>query len=229
MHELRSVTDDSPPFEIGAGLEAGRVDESQQRHVERVAPLHESCALLGGGDVERSRPLARLVRDHSDGASAETREAGDEVRRVAGTQLEEAAVIDDVGDDVAHVVRGRRPVGQDRSGAGGVTVDGIVGEVPRRVVEMMVGQVVEDRRHRRQRVGVIVYDERGDAAAQLVDGRAPERGAAHGDARERAHRVGAGDVGERVAGHHDLVHEPEHERGPRHARPDDGKQGRDDA
>jgi hypothetical protein len=75
----------------------------------------------------------------SDWTSAKARQAGDEVRRVAGPQLEEAALVDHIGDDVAHVVRGSRPVGHHRRGACAVAVDGIDGDLPVRVVEMMVG------------------------------------------------------------------------------------------
>jgi hypothetical protein len=139
MDQLRAVTDDAPPFEIGARLEPGRVDEGEQRHVERVAPLHEPRTFLRCSDVERPRPLAGLVREHSDRTSAKARQTGDEVRGVAGPQLEEAALVDHVGDDVAHVVRGSRPVGYYRRGVCAVAVDRIDRELSVRVVEMVVG------------------------------------------------------------------------------------------
>ena len=89
------------------GSNPGVSTNVSERHVERVAPLHEPRALAGRVDVERPGALARLVRDDADRPSAEPGERGHEVRCMAGAQLEEAAGVDDVADHVAHVVRQR--------------------------------------------------------------------------------------------------------------------------
>ena len=46
-------------------------------------------------DVERAGQDRRLLGDDADAASAEPREADDDVRRPAGLDLEELAVVDD--------------------------------------------------------------------------------------------------------------------------------------
>ena len=185
----RAVADHAPPLEVLAGLEAGRVDEREQRDVERVAPLHEArrpCA-----DASMSSVPARCcgwfattptVRPSSR-ASAVTR-----FGRMVGAQLEEAVGVDDVVDDVAHVVRRvrrvRAPPPRHACSRGRRVAVG----VPRRVLEVVIGQVVEDRSEAGERVGVVLDDEGSDAAAaararpapprsHAVDGHAGERGA----------------------------------------------------
>ena len=85
--------------------EARHVDERQQWNVERVARADESRGLVGRVDVERSGQHRRLVRHDADAASADVREADDDVRRPGRLDLEEVAVVDDTTDDVVHVVR----------------------------------------------------------------------------------------------------------------------------
>ncbi len=93
----------------------------------------------------------------------------------------------------------------------------------------MVGEVVEDRGQSGEGVGIVVDDDCGYAAAEIVHGRPAEVDGADRNAGELARGVGAAHVGERVAGHHDLVDEPEHERGSRYARPDHGQECGHDA
>jgi hypothetical protein len=45
VHEFGAVADHPAPFEVAAGLEAGRVDERDDREVEVVAPRHEPRGL----------------------------------------------------------------------------------------------------------------------------------------------------------------------------------------
>ena len=105
VHELGAVADHPAPLEVLAGLEPRGVDERQQRDVEAVAPLDEARGLLGCLDVDGAGPLLRLVGDHADGPPVEPAEAGDEVGRVPGPQLEERVVVEDVLDHDPHVVR----------------------------------------------------------------------------------------------------------------------------
>ena len=89
VHQLGAVADHAAPLEVASRLEAGRVDEREDREVERVAPLHEARRLARRLDVERAGPEHRLVGDDADRSAVEAREPGDHVRRVAGPQLEE--------------------------------------------------------------------------------------------------------------------------------------------
>ena len=109
------MADHPAPLEVLAGVEAGRVDEGDDRQVERVAEADEASALLRRRDVERAGDRERLVGDDADGLPSDRREAGDEVRRPSSAQLEQIAVVDDRPDHVAHVVAaGRRVAGAGR-------------------------------------------------------------------------------------------------------------------
>ena len=112
---------------------------------------------------------------------------------MVGAQLEEAAGVDDVADDVAHVVRLLRTSGT-AAAARAVAVERVGIGHPRRVVEVVIGQVVEDRSEAGQRVGVILDDEGGHTASEAVHGRAAEVHGADGHAGERGHSLGSGDV-----------------------------------
>ena len=70
VHELGAVADHAPPFEVAAGLEAGRVDERDDREVEGVAPTRRTarpcatprcraCPRAAPAGSRRRRPAAR--------------------------------------------------------------------------------------------------------------------------------------------------------------------------
>ena len=141
--ELGAVADHPAPLEVLARVEAGRVDEGEQREAEGVAEGHEPGALLRGRDVERAGDRHRLVGDDADRPAADRGEGGDEVRRPARAQLEQLAVVDDGADDVAHVVAAGGGGGDARAGLGGRPVDGIVGPPARRLLVDVRGQVGE--------------------------------------------------------------------------------------
>ena len=61
-------------------------------------------ALIGGVDVERAGEDRGLVGDDADRPAQDAAEADDDVRRVAGLDLQEVAAVDDPADHVAHVV-----------------------------------------------------------------------------------------------------------------------------
>ena len=82
VHELGAVADHAAPLEVAARLEAGRVDERDDREVEGVAPRDEPRRLARRLDVERAGPLLRLVGDDADRPAVEAGERGDEVRCV---------------------------------------------------------------------------------------------------------------------------------------------------
>ena len=58
VDQLRAAADDAVPLLVGAGQEAGDVDEGQHRDVEGVAEPHEPGGLLRGVDVEACRRTA---------------------------------------------------------------------------------------------------------------------------------------------------------------------------
>ncbi len=108
------MADDPAVLLVGAGQEAGHVDERHERHVERVARAHEPRRLLRRVDVERAREVGRLVADDADHVAVDAREPAHDVAGPQRVDLEELAVVDDLGDDLLHVVRLVRRVGDQR-------------------------------------------------------------------------------------------------------------------
>ena len=107
------MADDAAVLLVGAGQEAGHVDERDERDVERVARAHEPRRLLRRVDVERAREHLRLVADDADDVAVDAREAAHDVHRPERVDLEEVAVVDDLGDHLLHVVRLVRRVGDE--------------------------------------------------------------------------------------------------------------------
>ena len=113
VEQLGAVADDAAVLLVGAGQEAGHVDERDERDVERVARAHEPRGLLRRVDVERAREHLRLVADDADDVTVDAREAAHDVHRPERVDLEELAVVDDFGDDLLHVVGLVRRVGDE--------------------------------------------------------------------------------------------------------------------
>ena len=159
VHELGAVADHAPPLEVAAGLEAGRVDERDDRQVERVAPRDEAGRLARRLDVERARAVRRLVGDDADRPAVERRERGHEVRRVPGAQLEARAGVERRRRSTTRtsydaVGRSGNRRGRDRDTARSRSSSRLAA---RRIGEVVVGEVRQER------------DER-------VAGRSPRRG-----------------------------------------------------
>ena len=95
-----------PPYSWSVpGRKPGHVDERDERDVERVARAHEARRLLRRVDVETTREHLRLVADDADDVTVDAREAAHDVHRPEREDLEEVAVVDDLGDHLLHVVR----------------------------------------------------------------------------------------------------------------------------
>lgn len=60
VEHLGAVADDAAVLLVGAGQEAGHVDDGEQRQAERVAGADEPRGLVGGVDVETARADLRL-------------------------------------------------------------------------------------------------------------------------------------------------------------------------
>ena len=114
VQQLRAVTDDPAMFLVDTGQETRHVDERHQRDVEGIACPDEPRGLDRRIDVEGAGEDGRLLRDDPDAAPAESREPDDDVLRPAGLDLQERGVVDDATQDVMHVIRQPRVVGDDR-------------------------------------------------------------------------------------------------------------------
>ncbi len=214
-HELRAVTDHPAPLQILARIEAGCVDERDDRKVERIAERHEPGRLLRCRDVERARQRDRLVRHDADRTSVDRRERGDDVRRPAVAQLEQAVLVDDGLGDLAHVVAAGRRRRDLSPRFGARPVGGIVARPAGRLGVGAVGEVVQQVLHRPDGRVAIGDDHRGHARVAGMRRRAAELVDVDADAGELLdhHRP----VDERVAGlgHDREIGEPEQQGRPR--------------
>ena len=147
----------------------------------------------------------------------------------AARELEERVVVEHVADDGAHVVRRHRARRHHGSGARAVTVDGIVGDLDRRIFEVVRREVPEQEARDEQGV-VLVGDDHGrDAALALVHRRASEAVTVDRDTRERHDDVGPAHVREGVVGHDHVVGDAEQQRRAGDRRPDEQQDDRHDA
>ena len=227
--ELRTVSDHPAPLEVLAGLEAGRVHEGDDRHVERVAPLHEATGLLRRLDVQRAGARERLVRDDAHRTTVEVAEPDDDGASVVGAELEERVGVEDVAEHGANVVRGRWRGRHRVHRFGAVTIDDVIALPRRRVVEVVRRKV--RKQDRKCLVGVVLVfdDERSHAAVAPVHQRPTERVVVERDSGELGDGIGTTDVREGVEGHDHVVDETQAERGTGHARARDHDDRRHDA
>ena len=198
--------------------EAGDVLQEQERDAALRAQLDEVRALL-----RRLREQDAVVGDDADRIAVDAREARDERRAVARLELVQRRRVDDARDDLAHVVRLARVVGDD-------AVD-LLRVVERRLRRLHVDadrlhavQVRDDAPREVQRVRVVlgqVVGHAGDprvhvAAAQLLGG--------HDLADRRLHERRAAEEDRRLVLHDDrLVRHRGHVGAARRARAhDDG-------
>ena len=215
-HELRTVADHPPPLEVLAGVEAGRVDERDQRHVEGVAERDEPGRLLRGRDVDRAGERHRLVGDDADRPAVDRRERGDDVGRPFRSQLEQRVPIDDRLGHLADVVAPGRRRRDQLAGLGAGAVGGIVARPARGFLIDVVGEVGEQLLDHRDRRRPVLDDHARDTrVARQVAGPSElvDRDLHAGELLDH-HRT----VDERVARcrHHRQVGEPEQQRRTRH-------------
>ncbi len=137
VEQLGAVADDAAVLLIGARQEPGDVHEGHERHVEGVARAHESCGLLGGLDVQAPGEDLRLVPDDPDDVTVHPRVAAHDVHGPERVDLEELAVVDDVGDHVLHVVGLVGCVGHETWDRVARALGVILGLVVRRVLEVV--------------------------------------------------------------------------------------------
>ena len=129
-------------------------------------------------------PALRHGCDHADRPAVEGAVAGDDIRRVVRSQLEEAAAVEHILDHDAHVVRGVRAGRNGRGRRDAAPIAGIFGGAPGRIREVMVGQIPEDREQRGAGGKIVANDERRDTGVPGVQCGASQLGARHAHARE---------------------------------------------
>ena len=134
------MTDDPAPLLLRPRQKPGNVHQRDQRNVERVAETDEARGLHGGIDVEHAGKRTRLVADQPDRMAAQAGEPAHHVLCPVLVHLEEVAVVDDAPDDVMHVVRLVRAVGDQRVELGLFPVARIRGLRERRRVHVVLRQ-----------------------------------------------------------------------------------------
>ena len=190
----------------GAGEEAGHVDERYERDVEGVAKAHEPRGLHRCVDVEDAREDHRLLRDDADGATVKAREGADDVLRPALVHLEHILIVDDVADDLFHVVGLVRGIGDDSVQGRLLAIGRVVGRDDRGRVEIVRWQEPDEAAEQRRAAHLVIRLEMRDARAMRVHVGAPQLVERHVLVRHGLHHVGTGDEHvARIADHHNEV------------------------
>ena len=155
------MTNDAAVLLVGARQEAGYVDERYEWNIEGVAGAHETRGLFRRFDVETAREHLRLVADDADDMTVDPREPTHDVERPERMHFEEIAVVDDLRNELLHVV--------GLVGCVGDQIDDVVATPVGIVVRFEVGRVLEIvRRKKREEVAhlleaalLVGCDERG--------------------------------------------------------------------
>ena len=109
-----------------------------------------------------------MVRNDADGSSVETGKTDDQVRGKLLVDFQEPAVVDNLGDDLLHVVRFVRTVGDDPVEKRRCAPGGIGGVDRRRIVHVVGGEIAEERLDGLQALGLSLAGEMSDAASRGV-------------------------------------------------------------
>src|SRR6185295_102416 len=159
---LRAILRDAGVLVLLADHEAGDVLQEYERRATAVRKLHEVRTLQRG-----LREQDAVVRDDRDGAAPDTREAAHERRAIVRLELMELGTIDEPSDDLAHVERLARVLGQDAVQL--VRIErGLARLVAREPWSAPRRQAREDGASNRERVRVVLGEMIGDAGSSRV-------------------------------------------------------------
>ena len=157
IQQLGAVHDDAVPLLVGSGQESGHVFEDQQRNIERVAEAHKARSLGRCVNVEHPGQKGGLVGHDADRAAREARKAHEDVLGVVLVDLIKAALIDEFGNDLVHVVGLLGALGHHRVELGAALVASARVGKARNPVHVVLRQVTQKRFkpfNRRHPVGV---------------------------------------------------------------------------
>ena len=101
----RAIADDAAILLVGAGQKAGDILQRDDRHVIGIADANEVGRFDRGFDVDGAGQHHRLVGHDADDPAVEPGKADDHVFRPELMYLQKAAVVNNAGDDLAHIVR----------------------------------------------------------------------------------------------------------------------------
>ena len=221
------MADHAAPLEILARIEAGGVDEGDDREIERIAERDEPGRLLRCRDVERSREDHRLVGEDPDRSTVDRRERRHGICRPSIPDLEHRVLVGDGRRHLADVIASGRRLGDLRSGFRTRTIARIVGRPAGGFGIDAVGQVSEEIDGCLGGRRSIGDDERRNAGVSSMRGRSAEFVGGHGDSGEFLDHHRPVDERRRTLGHDREVGDAQEERRPRHCRSVDDDDRRD--
>ena len=102
--QLRAVLDDAAMLLRGAGQESRHVDKGQDRDVEAIAKPDKARRFARAVDVEAAGQHHRLVGDDPDRRTFDAGEPDQDIAGEIALDLEEVEVVDDLHDQLLHVV-----------------------------------------------------------------------------------------------------------------------------
>mmetsp|Transcript_5902 Transcript_5902/g.14528 ORF Transcript_5902/g.14528 Transcript_5902/m.14528 type:complete len:493 (-) Transcript_5902:134-1612(-) len=203
VEQLGTVLDDAAVLLAGAGHEAGHIDEGDDRDVEGVAKAHEARGLDAALDVQAAGQHQGLVGDDADRLAFHAREAGDDVLRVVGLQLEEVAVVHDLQDQLLDVIGLVGILGDEGVERVIQPVGRVTARAHRRLLAVGQRQVVEEAAQHQQRLDVVLEGQVGHAALGVVGGGAAQFLGGHLLVGHGLHHLGAGDEHVAAVLHHE--------------------------
>ncbi len=156
-------------FLVDAGKESRNVQERNDRNVKSVTHLDKARSFFAGLDVQDAREALRLVGDDADDLAVEAGQRADDVAGPALVDLQVVAVVDDLLDDLGHVVRpvavGRDQVEQDVRAAVGL----VARLGARRVLPVVLREHRQEVAHLGEAGLLVVVREVADAGGLRVD------------------------------------------------------------
>ena len=115
MTNIRAMWRTAPvASDSGPTMKPGVSHRNTIGHVERVAALQEPRRLVGGGRVDRTTEVRRVVGDDADRPALDPRQRGDRcLAPKPASQFEHRAGVAQRVDDRAHVVRAHAVLGNE--------------------------------------------------------------------------------------------------------------------
>ena len=224
------MLDNAAIFLSGPRQEAGNVHKGQDRNVEAVTKPHETRRLARAVDIEAAGQHHRLVGDDPDRRTLHAREADNDVARKVRLDLEEVGIVDDLLDQLFHVI-GLVGIARDKSVERGLDPVGRVSGGPqRRRPPVRGGQEIHEAAQFDERLDIVLESEIGNARALRMRQSAAQFLLCHGLMRDGLHHLRPGH--EHVRGVLDHKDEIGHRRridGAAGARPHDHRHLRDHA
>ena len=203
--QLGAVADDPAVFLVDAGHESGDIHQSHDGDVEAIAEPDEAGRLGRGVDVQDSGQILRLVAHQTHRASVHPGKPHHHVGGEVLVDLQELFIVDDLVDDLPHVVGPVGVVGQQVAQVGLPAVRRVVGGFQGAVLQVVAGQKTQKVAHLVDAFLFSLVDKVGHAAAGGMGCRAAQFLVGHLFTGDRLDHLGAGDV--HLAGALDHEHE----------------------